>query len=85
MVRSLIATHYNTLQNHYIGNEVSHMARPKNASVPSGAAVWLTAIYTRLSREDGDKPDSDSIINQTRMLEDYIRSHSELNHCPVLR
>ncbi len=54
------------------------MARPKNTPTGSQSAVWRTAIYTRLSREDGDKPDSDSIINQTRLLEDYIRAHPEL-------
>jgi len=36
-----------------------------------------TALYERLSREDGDRPESDSIINQQRMLEDYSRLHPE--------
>jgi hypothetical protein len=30
--------------------------------------VWNTALYTRLSREDGDKPESDSIANQKKLL-----------------
>lgn len=37
------------------------------------------ALYERLSREDGDRPESDSIINQQRMLEDYCSRHSELH------
>ena len=29
------------------------------------------ASYARLSREDGDRPESDSIVNQQRIIEDY--------------
>lgn len=39
---------------------------------------WNTALYTRLSREDGDKPESDSIGNQRSLLEHYVNSHPEL-------
>ena len=35
------------------------------------------ALYERLSREDGDRLESDSIINQQRMLEDYCKLHPE--------
>ena len=37
------------------------------------------ALYERLSREDGDRPESDSIINQQRMLEDYCTRHPEFH------
>ena len=36
-----------------------------------------TALYCRLSREDGDRMESDSIGNQRKLLEAYIRSHPE--------
>lgn len=36
-----------------------------------------TALYERLSREDGDRPESDSIINQQRMLDDFCSKHPE--------
>ena len=36
-----------------------------------------SALYERLSREDGDRLESDSIINQQRMLEDYCQRHPE--------
>ena len=36
-----------------------------------------SALYERLSREDGDRLESDSIINQQRMLEDYCKHHTE--------
>ena len=40
---------------------------------------WNTAGYLRLSREDGDKAESDSIANQRRLLEQYISAHPELH------
>lgn len=39
--------------------------------------IYRTALYLRLSREDGDKLESDSIANQRKLLEDYIRDKSE--------
>lgn len=40
--------------------------------------TWNTAGYLRLSREDGDKSESDSIAHQRRLLEQYIAGHPEL-------
>jgi len=56
------------------------MARTKrNRQVRlQGGAVWRTALYARLSREDGDKPESDSIANQRKLLEGYLVQHPEL-------
>ena len=34
-----------------------------------------TALYCRLSREDGDRMESDSIGNQRKLLEEYIENH----------
>ena len=39
---------------------------------------WNTAGYLRLSREDGDKAESDSIANQRQLLEQHLSSHPEL-------
>ena len=39
---------------------------------------WNTAGYLRLSREDGDKAESDSIANQRKLLEQYLSAHPEL-------
>lgn len=41
--------------------------------------VWNTAGYLRLSREDGDKSESDSIANQRKLLEQYLEAHPELH------
>ena len=40
--------------------------------------TWKTAAYLRLSREDGDKVESDSIANQHKQLEQYLAEHPEL-------
>ena len=37
------------------------------------------AIYARLSREDDDKPESDSIHNQILKIKAYIREHSDFS------
>ena len=39
---------------------------------------YRTALYLRLSREDGDKTESDSIVNQRTLLEAYAADHPEL-------
>lgn len=42
------------------------------------AKVWSTALYVRLSREDGDKSESESIIAQRELLLDFIEKNSDL-------
>ena len=37
-----------------------------------------TAGYYRLSREDGDKMESDSIRNQKELIGDYVSKHPEI-------
>lgn len=40
--------------------------------------VYRTAIYCRLSKEDGDKAESNSISSQRAICEDYISRHEDL-------
>lgn len=40
---------------------------------------YKTALYKRLSREDGDKPESDSITHQQYVLEDFCARHREFS------
>ena len=40
--------------------------------------VYRTAIYCRLSREDGDKVESNSIASQRAICEDYMARHEDL-------
>ena len=39
---------------------------------------YKACIYTRLSRDDGDKPESDSIGNQRALIRDFIKHHPEI-------
>ena len=38
---------------------------------------FLAAIYLRLSSDDGDKAESDSIRNQRSLLQDFVSKHSD--------
>lgn len=54
----------------------------KKQNIPSTPAdtsvrIWKTALYVRLSVEDNGK-DSDSVENQTALLEEYIATHTYL-------
>lgn len=40
--------------------------------------VFQTAAYIRLSREDGDKAESDSIGNQRKLIADYVKGREDL-------
>lgn len=57
------------------------MARKRNFDLYSQSSdlVYNLALYYRLSREDGDKSESDSIANQRNMLMQYIDGKEEFN------
>lgn len=39
---------------------------------------WRCAAYVRLSQEDGDKAESDSIVNQRQLIRNFVQNHSDL-------
>ena len=39
----------------------------------------ITALYCRLSRDDGTDKESNSIANQKKMLQSYARTHGLIN------
>jgi len=43
--------------------------------------VWNTCGYVRLSREDGDKEESNSVTGQKDLIRDYFKRHPELREC----
>ena len=54
----------------------------KKQNIPTTPAdtpvrIWKTALYVRLSVEDNGK-DSDSVENQTALLEEYVANHPHL-------
>ena len=40
-------------------------------------SLFNVAAYLRLSREDGDKAESDSVGNQRKLISDYLRNKSD--------
>ena len=51
--------------------------------VDSATQVWNTCGYVRLSREDGDKEESNSVTGQKNLIRDYLSCHSELHECAM--
>ena len=49
----------------------------------STARVWDVTLYLRLSREDGDKEESNSISGQRDLIRDYMAHHPELREYAV--
>lgn len=41
--------------------------------------TWKCGIYLRLSREDGDKMESDSIINQRKIIDRYLEKNQDID------
>ena len=50
-----------------------HRFRPS-----SQLKTYNAALYIRLSREDGDKIESDSVVNQKRILENFVASQPDI-------
>lgn len=47
--------------------------RNKREKTSASTVPWHMAVYVRLSKEDGDKLESDSIQNQKRIIEQHIK------------
>ncbi|MCI8473184.1 MAG: recombinase family protein [Clostridiales bacterium] len=56
---------------------VSRKKQTDNTHIDTAVRIWKTALYVRLSVEDNGK-DSDSIENQTALLEKYVAAHPHL-------
>lgn len=41
-------------------------------------SVYIADAYFRLSREDGDKVESDSIVNQKALIREFLKTHPEI-------
>lgn len=45
---------------------------------PPRSRTYRAALYIRLSREDGDKTESDSVVNQKRLLTNFAQSQPDI-------
>ena len=41
-------------------------------------STYMGCDYLRLSRDDGDKAESDSIQNQRELINDFLKKHPEI-------
>ena len=39
---------------------------------------WNVGVYIRLSNDDGDKDDSNSITNQKYLIQDYLSDYKDI-------
>ena len=51
------------------------------AAAQTAEKIWNACLYVRLSREDGDKEESDSITNQKALINEYAKTRPELRIC----
>ena len=49
----------------------------KSTQLPEGK-LWLAGDYSRISREDGDKEESDSIANQRELIRSYVAGKPDI-------
>ena len=45
--------------------------------------VWNTCGYVRLSREDGDKEESNSVTGQKDLIREFLSRHPDLRECAM--
>ena len=57
----------------------SKYATELNKTEAKKKVKWQAALYVRISREDGDKEESDSISNQRTLLRDYVSCESDID------
>lgn len=43
------------------------------------SSIYIADAYYRLSREDGDKAESDSIVNQKALVKEFLSMHSDIH------
>lgn len=43
--------------------------------------TWKAALYIRLSRDDGDKLESNSVTSQREILKEYLKQHPDITFC----
>lgn len=49
-----------------------------NSVAPIDDGKWKCGVYLRLSREDGDKLESDSISNQRKLIDNFLAKNSDM-------
>lgn len=65
-------------------NQACRKGRPASQDAPHREGrVYRAVIYVRLSREDGDKEESDSIVNQKDLIRAFLAEKPDICICDV--
>lgn len=51
----------------------------ENEQLRQNSKIWIAALYIRLSKEDGDKPESNSVVSQKEILKEYLKLHPDID------
>ena len=54
---------------------MARKSKYEHSSAKLSTVLWKPALYIRLSREDGDREESNSIASQRLMLQKYAEEH----------
>jgi len=63
-------------QNTYLSSAVLNTTSV--SEIVASEKIWNACMYVRLSREDGDKVESDSITNQKSLIQDFADNHPDI-------
>ena len=55
-----------------------HLREEGISILPSNTQMWRCAAYVRLSQEDGDRAESNSVVNQRQMIRTFVHDRSDL-------
>lgn len=58
---------------------IGRISKYEDGALAKKTITWKCGIYLRLSREDGDKIESDSIINQRKIIDRYVEKNPDIN------
>ena len=58
-------------------NTLSSVSSPL-FQIPQALIMWKAAIYIRLSKDDGDKQESNSVTNQREILKEHLKLHPDI-------
>ena len=59
-------------------NTLSSVSSPLS-QIPQALIMWKAAIYIRLSKDDGDKQESNSVTNQREILKEHLKLHPDMH------
>ena len=51
----------------------------KKKKIQTEKKIWKVAVYCRLSSEDGDNAESDSISNQKQIIEFFLKKEENIS------